>query len=386
MRSTKTFSKSHNLICFLFIIAGFFLAGSSDLFAQCGSCTGGPQNVSWKGWTFQFVRPCLTQSTTAGGRGGGLELRNARYNGRLVFTKAHTPIVSVKYENDGCGPFRDWQYEETPFACSNVTAAGRCDGPATTNCDIPGGGDTGSFCGVSVFRTPSRLTLTTNVSAGWYRYIIRWIFYPDGKFHPEVDFGAVSDPCLTNAHVHLVYHRIDMDIETDSANRIEEHNVITDDGHSASGAAPQDPKHGNYWEIWDPVFTEMARNKQMDGTRWWRVRNTTTNRAYLIYPHETYKEVNLEEVQFVPQVSDFWFLKYNSANQEETNDFGSSQRYWGHLNNFIQDTHGSDDPSLMTDPVVWFSGSVLHGDEAQTGECHTVFGPWFFPDPKGTSW
>jgi hypothetical protein len=84
-----------------------------------------------------------------------------------VFFKAHTPILNVKYQNDACGPFRDWQFEESPFRCSPVVASGRCNGPAVTNCANPVGGDVGSFCGVSVDTShPNYLVLTTMLRAG----------------------------------------------------------------------------------------------------------------------------------------------------------------------------------------------------------------------------
>ena len=352
---------------------------SEMLQAQCGTCSGAPQNISWKGWTLQAVRPCLTQATTAGGRGGGLEVRNARFNGKLVFTKAHIPIISVKYENDACGPFRDWQFQENVFNCTNITGTGRCDGPATTNCDMPNGEDTGSFCGVSIYRTPSKMILTTNLQAGWYRYVLKWYFYPDGTFHPEAFFGAVSDPCINNDHVHLIYWRVDMDIESDTPNLVEEHNVHK---KHEEGMGPM----AIYWETWDNMFLETSRNKQLDGTRWWRVRNTSTQRSYLIYPHETYKGVNEEEIRVVPQISDFWLLNYNAANQEETDDGGSGTRYWAHLNNFLNDTITNDVPNPNVDKVIWFSGAALHANEAGDPRCHSVQGPWFFPDPKGTPW
>ncbi len=368
------------------LAAAILLVGSNILMAQCGSCSGSPQNISWEGWTLQALRPCLTQSTTAGGRGGGLEIDNAKFNGKLVFTKAHIPIISVKYENDACGPYRDWQWEENVFNCTNVTGPGRCDGPATTNCDMPDGEDTGSFCGVSIYRTPSKLILTTNVQAGWYRYILKWYFYPDGTFHPEAYFGAVSDPCVNNAHVHLVYWRVDMDIEASTPNLFEEHNTYQKTSSSNQAEADPNTPDATYWETWDNMFLEAPRSKQTDGSRWWRVRNTTTNRAYLIYPHETYKGVNAEEVRFVPQISDFWVLNYSTLNQEETDDFGTNTRYWGHLNNFLNDTIANDVPNADVDRVMWFSGAVLHENEGGNPQCHRAYGPWFLPDPKATPW
>jgi Copper amine oxidase, enzyme domain len=368
----------------IFISIALAFVATEILFAQCGTCTGGPINISWKGWTLQAVRPCLTQATTAGGRGGGLEIDNAKFNGKLVFSKAHIPIVAVKYEDDVCGPYRDWQYQENVFECTNVTGPGQCDGPAITNCDMPDGDDTGSFCGVSIYRTPGKLILTTNVQAGWYRYIFKWLFYPDGTFHPEAYFGAVSDPCVNNAHVHLVYWRLDMDIEGSTPNLFEEHNTYQKP--QLSNLTDDKAPDGTYWETWDNMFLEAPRSKQMDGSRWWRVRNTSTNRAYLIYPHETYKGKSADEVRFVPQISDFWVLNFSNSNQEETDDFGTGTRYWGHLNNFLNDTVINDVPNPNIDRVMWFSGAVLHQYEASNPQCHKANGPWFVPDPKSSPW
>jgi hypothetical protein len=357
------------LICF----ASFCFHESTD--AQCTVCVDpGVQTVSWNGWSFSFVRPCLTGSTTSGGNGGGIEIRNATYNGRLVFTKAHIPILNVKYEDDACGPFRDWQDEETVFHCANVTAPGRCDGPARTNCDMPNGEDTGTFCGVSVFQTTTQLTLTTNVQAGWYRYILKWHFFPDGSFHPEALFGAVPAPCVQNAHVHMVYFRVDMDIETDTPNVIEERN--------ASNAIPIE-----FWSDWDPVIVEMSRMKQKDNSRWWRIRNTSTNRGYLIYPPEVYPgSIGEEEVNIFPQLSDVWFLKYNSTNQEETADGGSFNRYWAHLGQFMNDSAWPADNLVAADQVIWYGGGTIHAVEGNDPACHDVQGPWFIPDPEGPAW
>ncbi len=95
--------KVSGLIKFTFIFLFLFIYQFAQ--AQCGTCTDpGTQTVNWNGWSFQFIRPCLTGPTTSGGNGGGIEIRNATYNGKLVFSKAHTPILNVKYKDDACGP------------------------------------------------------------------------------------------------------------------------------------------------------------------------------------------------------------------------------------------------------------------------------------------
>lgn len=378
---------NNSLIAVIFVLIS--LSATCLLEAQCATCTGGPQNISWKGWTFSFLRPCLTGPTTAGGRGGGIEIQNAKYKGKLVFTKAHIPILNVKYQNDACGPYRDWQDQETRFSCTNVTAPGRCDGPAVTNCENPGGGDIGSFCGVSVWKTPTALTLTTNVQAGWYRYVLKWHFFPDGTFHPEVFFGAVPAACVNNTHVHMVYFRVDVDIEGSTPNIAEEHyNVNYSRAQSNAGesfqldASEQVP----FWTDWDPIFLESQRTKQQDGSRWWRIRNTSTGRAYLILPPEAYNSIGPDEVSIFPQLSDVWFLKYNTTNQEETDDGGDFSRYWAHLTQFMNDSTWPGDSLSGADVVIWFGGGTLHANEVGAPACHVVSGPYFAPDPKGTAW
>ncbi|HSP06788.1 MAG TPA: hypothetical protein VLR94_06395, partial [Acidobacteriota bacterium] len=210
-------------------------------------------------------------------------------------------------------------------------------------------------------------------------YIIKWHFFPDGTFHPEGYFGAVPASCVTNPHVHMIYFRVDLDVESD-ANAVEEHN----DYRKASGES-------QYWNSWDPVFVESMRMKQQDGSRWWRVINRSTGRAYLIYPPDVFPggtKPSDDEYDIFPQVGDVWFLKYNTANQEETADGGSFSRYWAHLNQFITDTATEfpNDQQQSWDVVVWAAGGTIHQGEASNPACHNVQGPYFTPDPKGTSW
>jgi Cu2+-containing amine oxidase len=247
---------------------------------------------------------------------------------------------------------------------------------------MPDGEDTGSFCGVSVDDQGSKLTLTTNVQAGWYRYILKWNFYPDGSFHPEGWFGAIPSSCVQNPHVHMIYFRIDMDIQGDTPNVVEERNTSNFNKPNPNNTDPE-----RIWVTWDPIIVEMPRMKQRDKSRWWRIRNTNTDRAYLIYPPEVYPgEVGEDEVNIFAQLSDIWFLKYNSANQEETNDGGSFNRYWAHLGQFINDSTWPGNNLQGADSVVWYSGGMLHMVEGNDPVCHDVQGPWFVPDPEGPAW
>lgn len=358
---------------FLLILSAGFQAAS--LYAQCGACGGTPQTVNWAGWSFQFVRPCLTQSTTAGGRGGGIEIQFANYNGRRVFFKAHTPILNVKYQNDACGPYRDWQYQESRFQCNGVVAApGRCNGTATTNCANPAGGDVGGFCGVSVDTSdPNQVVLTTVLQAGWYRYQLEWTFVSDGTFRPAIKWTAVPAGCLNFAHIHFVYWRIDYDIESSSPNTIEEWNDV-----------PLVPGYFNTG--WDPLFVEMTRMKDTNAGRWWRIRNNNTNRAYIIQSPESFGDlVNIDGVAPVLQIDDIWALRYNAPLQEETDDAGSFSRWWIQIGKFIDYTAPNDNMRGQ-DVVFWYGAAHSHAGTGVPPPCDEVQGPYSYPDPAGPAW
>ncbi len=372
----------------LFLSVGY---GPATLDAQCPPpCTGATEPVSWNGWDFSFRRPCLTEGTDAGGRGGGLEITDVNFNGRRVLFKGHLPILNVKYQNDLCGPFRDWQFQESRYNCvGKVVSDGRCEGTAVTNCSDPPGGDVGSFCGVTVDRSdPGKLVLTSLVQAGWYRYQLEWHFFLDGSFRPVIRWTAVQHPCLVNSHIHSAFWRLDFDIDTFSGepNVIEEFN----DPPLASG----------YWEVpWDKLFVEMDRMKDVATfNRWWRVRNTSTDRAYIVFPPETRTPpLGNDGGAIAPKISDVWALHFEVALQQETDDcagtpplcsLGGSGGYWAHLSRFIDQTRL---PNLLdTDVVFWYGASHFHqgnpdGVPSAT-DCDELNGPLIVPDPAGPPW
>lgn len=70
-------------------------------------------------WTLIAVRP----SASAGTMGSGVELRRVAYRGKPVLRRAHVPILNVRYKNDACGPYSDWQYQEGMFKASGADVA-----------------------------------------------------------------------------------------------------------------------------------------------------------------------------------------------------------------------------------------------------------------------
>ncbi|MDX1439027.1 MAG: hypothetical protein R3284_03900, partial [Rubricoccaceae bacterium] len=234
------------------------------------SCTGTPTgSVEWPEgnpvWTFDFVRP----SRSSGDDGSGLELRDVYYNGHLVFKRAHTPVLNVEYDPGGCGCFRDWSDSEVAMVADGVQS-GNCIALATpgtvqTTCDTGQGGTPGSFTGVAFEEFPGELVLTSHMSAGWYRYRMKWHFYSDGRIWPEYSFASNSTTCTSQGHRHHVYWRFDFDIDGAADDIISEINPTTSS------------------EIVFTTETDRTWGNGTDGI-YWRVGDEVTGSGYRVIP------------------------------------------------------------------------------------------------------
>ena len=170
-------------------------------------------------WEFDLYRP--GNRTTANGT--GLELRDVRYQGRLVFARASVPVLNVEYDEGGCGCFRDWMTNEAPIEPGDGAQielecfAESEPGDVITACEANErssnpGGDAGDFFGVTVEDYGTELVLTGHAKAGWYRYRMKWHFYADGRVWPEFSFAAAQAICTSVAHRHHAYWRFDFDL------------------------------------------------------------------------------------------------------------------------------------------------------------------------------
>ena len=182
------------MLC-LAAVAGFALLAAAP-------ARGASPNCATAGGTLvQFPSPnpvwefcVLTPVQSSGNDGSGIEIREAFYNGHKVMKRGHIPILNVKYAPGGCGCFRDWFDSEIKFEVKdqngnivNNASSGQIFDNASsvrTVCDSGGsGGDIPSstgFKGVAIERLSDRVILTSQTSAGWYRYEAKWTFFTDG--------------------------------------------------------------------------------------------------------------------------------------------------------------------------------------------------------------
>src|SRR5260370_25144567 len=120
-------------------------------------------------WEFLVVRPAATEGPGLSTRGTGVELRFVNYRGKRVLYRAHVPILNVKYDQNACGPYRDWQNEEGMIQADGVDVAPgfRLSAtPATTILDS--GSDVGNFLAVSIYVQGQEVVLVSEIEASWY--------------------------------------------------------------------------------------------------------------------------------------------------------------------------------------------------------------------------
>ena len=321
---------SHFALLVLLLIV--FSLGGSVMAQTCNP-------LSWPDvnpvWSMCWVPPDLS----SGPDGSGLELHDVQYKGQEVLHKANIPVLNVLYDQGGCGgpyfSYRDWASELWPFQANNVISPGVAE-PTTapvTTCNHPGT-DGGSFSGVAIQKGKGSLTLTTQMAAGWYRYIQKWIFYPDGSFSPRFAFTAFNSACIYHIHTHNVYWRLDFDIDT-----------FTDDVVDQGPHLVTDPC------CWTPLTTETSdkRSSPFSNTGLWRVRNKSTGRGYVIVDNPA------DGVADTFGDRDRWVLNYHS---NEEDDGGATSGPLGdaiHIDQFLngENVDGAD-------VVVWYHAGHKH--------------------------
>lgn len=212
-------------------------------------------------WRFHATRPTASSGTNA----SGIELHEVTYRGVRVLKQAHLPILNVQYDDNLCGPYRDWLWEETCFQAIGRDIPGApgfrwCEQPPQTI--IERHSDAGNFVGVAVYPTPDGgLGLLSELAAGWYRYVLEWRFYPDGRIEPRVRFGDTDNSCVCTGHNHHAYWRLDFDV-----------------------VHPKNSLLENAGTEWQPVPLETSRRRGAGKTLLWRVIDPRSGAGYDVIP------------------------------------------------------------------------------------------------------
>lgn len=310
-------------------------------------------------WRFLAVRPAASSGTN----GSGIELRYVDYRGKRVLYRAHVPVLNVKYDPGPCGPFLDWQREESMIQANGADVAPGfrlCPTPATTILDT--GSDIGNFLGVGIYVQEQEVVLVSEMEAGWYRYVSEWRFDADGTIRPRFGFGAVFSSCVCIRHHHHPFWRFDFDIRTPGNNIVQEFN-------EPSLFGPGGPH-------WHTKSYEIMRLRDPARNRKWLVQNARTKEGYEIIPGPDDGVATASPDWPFPR-GDVWILRYR-ATELDDGTVATGPPYDGGIDGFKNGEAISNQ-----DVVIWYAGHVTHDI---TAEPPGVFGHIVGPELKPVNW
>jgi hypothetical protein len=184
----------------------------------------------------------------------------------LVLSRANAPILNVQYYRNACGPYRDWSWQEGMFVANGTDVPGTEANGGIRICTeepqtvLDNGTDTGNFRGVAIYDR-EEVTLVSELNAGWYRYISKWIFHDEGIISPRFGYGATTNSCVCFGHIHHVYWRFDFDLGT------------------AANNSPAEYYKGSL----KTIDTESMRAR-LSPDQHWVLSNTVTGEAVVIKP------------------------------------------------------------------------------------------------------
>jgi hypothetical protein len=303
-------------------------------------------------WRFLVKRPAGSSGTN----GSGIELRYVDYRGRRVLWQAHVPLLNVRYDRDACGPYLDWQNEESPFEANGtdpVPGFRLCSTPSRSI--LESGSDHGNFTGVAVFVDGPEVVLLSEMQAGWYRYISSWRFHVDGTIKPRFGFSAVTYLCVCNRHHHHCFWRLDFDIRTPGNNVVSEFN---------------DPPLVAAWGNWHDKVYEIQRSRDYGRQRRWRVTDAGSGLAYEIVPgHDDGIATAMPDWPFGQ--GDVWITRYKPNAEVDNGVVATGPPYEANIGNFVngEHIHGRD-------VVVWYGAHFTHDIAAHAGH---IVGPDLVP-------
>ena len=332
--------------------------------AEVGPCSSYYQ-VQWPAaapvWKFRVRHPSCTVSIQTDGT--GLELTDIYYQNRLILKRAEMPVLNVLYEGNTCGPYRDYLKAENCFNASGTDVPGAgsgvrvASGTPSTFCES--GADSGNFKGTAIYDQGSALWLTTEMDAGWYRYVMEWRLHLDGTIEPIIGFGAVSNSCTCNHHNHHGYWRFEWAIDASS-------DGTTDD--PATGINTLERRQPGTADVYNPVTTEgtFLRPVALGDQDFFRIKNPATGNGYVVQPGLTDGNANGDTYGK-------WDFAALALNASQIDDPGTGTSI--NIASWINGEALGTTKRLVT----WYHATYDHDDPNGSGESCELAGPKFVP-------
>lgn len=231
-------------------------------------------------------------------------------------------------------------------------------------------------------RRGQEIAVWASHQSGEYNYIIRWTFYDDGSFKPQVGITG-RQQILGEPHTHNMYWRIDLDL----AGR--ENDVVETLAREATDPAPAEP--GRLARPrWNTMLVEGGQDDNLRAFRSWRVRDSKVSNALGHSISYELVAAPMGSLRGNPQTepfaqADFWATHYNPCElyailNKETN---LEPRCGGSVADFITPAEWIVDQ----DVVLWYAYHFYHlpSDEElrfiQTHWAEVTLRPRDFFDP-----
>ena len=315
-------------------------------------------------WKLNVRHPSCTGQVQ--GDGTGLEITDVYYRGRLILKRGDVPVLNVVYDQNLCGPFRDWLYSEDCFQANGTDVPANGSGirvasaPPSTLCESgTPGTDAGNFKGIAIYDQGDALWLMTETNAGWYRYVMEWRLHIDGTIEPIFGFGATTNSCTCNEHHHHAYWRFEWAVDAIS-------DGTTD--NPSTGITTIERRRPGVAEEYDPISTEGTFLRPVTGgtSDKWRIKNPATGNGYILQPGPLDGDAN-----------DDTFAKFDFAalalNPNETDDPNTDKS----IN--IAPWLTSETLGGTKRLVTWYHATYDHNDPGGTGEPCELAGPLLTP-------
>ena len=297
-------------------------------------------------WRMTVTRPSDSTGTNA----SGIDLTNVYYLNKKVFTQAHVSLLNVNYDNNSCGPYRDWLWEEGYFDCTGTdyVSGFRYSGTTPAQTILDDGNDNGNFRGVAIYvDAGTELVLVSEMEAGWYRYVSEWRFRLDGTILPQFGFDGVQNSCTCRRHHHHAYWRFDFDLGGNLNDLIQELNDV-------SGTTQV-----------DDLTVETHRLRNTASNRRWRIKNSGGNETYTLLPGSNDGATN----GYAP--NDVYALRYHTG---QIDDGHATWQFWATSEDISKFENGEN--IANQDIVLWYAAHFTHDDLSPNNH---IVGPTLVP-------